>query len=113
MVLLDKHLFVFAEVCGRMPIWRILKQAISGFIAHEALGRGAAIAFYIVTSLAPVLLIVVAIAGLVFGQEAVRGSLVKEMGGIFGKEGGELNTNDACKSPATSRPARLRLSLAC
>jgi membrane protein len=73
-----------------MLIWKILKQSVSGFIAHEALSRGAAIAFYIVTSLAPVLLIVVAVAGLVFGQEAVRGSLVKELGGLFGKEGGEL-----------------------
>ena len=73
-----------------MLIWKILKQSVSGFIAHEALSRGAAIAFYIVTSLAPVLLIVVAVAGLVFGQDAVRGSLVKELGGLFGKEGGEL-----------------------
>ncbi|GKQ53515.1 YhjD/YihY/BrkB family envelope integrity protein [Bradyrhizobium sp. Ce-3] len=70
--------------------WRILKQAMSGFLAHEALSRGAAIAFYVVTSLAPVLLIVVAIAGLVFGADAVRGSLVKELSGLFGQQGGEL-----------------------
>jgi membrane protein len=70
--------------------WRILKQAVSGYLAHEALSRGAAIAFYVVTSLAPVLLIVVAIAGLVFGADAVRGSLVKELSGLFGQQGGEL-----------------------
>lgn len=39
------------------------------------MSRGAAIAFYVVTSLAPVLLIVVAVAGIVFGQDAVRGGL--------------------------------------
>ena len=44
-------------------IWTILKRALNGYIAHDALSRGAAIAFYVVTSLAPVLLIVVAIAG--------------------------------------------------
>jgi membrane protein len=91
-----------------LAIWRILKQSVAGFIAHEALSRGAAIAFYIVTSLAPVLLIVVAVAGLVFGQAAVRGSLVKELGGLFGKEGGELiqtmlaSTADKATSTAAS-----------
>jgi len=41
-------------------VWIILKSAVEGYIAHGALSRGAAIAFYVVTSLAPVLLIVVA-----------------------------------------------------
>jgi hypothetical protein len=45
-------------------LWQILKAAFSGFLANDALSRGAAIAFYAATSLAPVLLIVVAIAGL-------------------------------------------------
>ena len=71
-------------------IWRVLKQAATSFLAHEALSRGAAIAFYVVTSLAPILLIVVAIAGVVFGEDAVRGSLVEELSGVFGQQGGEL-----------------------
>jgi membrane protein len=75
---------------GNVSIWQILKQAAGGYIAHGDLSRGAAIAFYVVTSLAPVLLIVVAVAGLVFGEDAVRGSLVNEMAGLFGRQGGEL-----------------------
>ena len=71
-------------------MWSILKSAVEGYIAHGALSRGAAIAFYVVTSLAPVLLIVVAVAGIVFGQDAVRGSLVQQLGGLFGQQGGEL-----------------------
>ena len=71
-------------------IWRVLKRAATSFLAHEALSRGAAIAFYVVTSLAPLLLIVVAIAGVVFGEDAVRGGLVKELSGVFGPQGGEL-----------------------
>jgi membrane protein len=71
-------------------VWSILKSAVQGYIAHGALSRGAAIAFYVVTSLAPVLLIVVAVAGMVFGQDAVRGSLVQQLGGLFGQQGGEL-----------------------
>ena len=71
-------------------MWSIIKSAVEGYIAHGALSRGAAIAFYVVTSLAPVLLIVVAVAGIVFGQDAVRGSLVQQLGGLFGQQGGEL-----------------------
>ena len=44
--------------------WSLLKAAVFSFIEDEALTRGAAIAFYTATSLAPVLLIVIAIAGL-------------------------------------------------
>ena len=73
-----------------MLAWKILQRAAKRFLAHGALSRGAAISFYTVTSFAPILLIVVAVAGLVFGQDAVRGSLVTELGGIFGKQGGEL-----------------------
>lgn len=53
-----------------------MRDAVNGYIAHGALSRGAAISFYVVTPLAPILLIVVAVAGLAFGREAVRGSLV-------------------------------------
>jgi membrane protein len=51
---------------------KLLKNTVASFFEDEALSRGAAIAFYTVTSLAPVLLIVIAIAGLVFGQEAAQ-----------------------------------------
>jgi membrane protein len=71
-------------------VWTILKAAMSSYISHGSLSRGAAISFYAVTSLAPVLLIVVAIAGLVFGQDAVRGTLARETGGLVGEQGAEL-----------------------
>jgi len=50
--------------------WKMLKETVLAFINDEALSRGAAIAFYIVTSIAPVLLIVIAIAGL--GHEPIK-----------------------------------------
>lgn len=73
-----------------MHYWSILKVTVAGYIAHNALSRGAAISFYVVTSLAPILLIIVAVAGLAFGDDAVRGNLVEQMSGLFGKQGGEL-----------------------
>lgn len=84
-------------------MWSILKSAVEGYIAHDALSRGAAIAFYVVTSLAPVLLIVVAVAGIVFGQDAVRGGLVQQLSGMLGQQGGELiQTMLASSSDKTS-----------
>jgi len=67
-------------------MWRLAKDTVSAFIEDEALTRGAAIAFYTATSLAPVLLIVIAIAGLVFGREAAQGALLGELKGLMGKE---------------------------
>ena len=69
---------------------RVLKTAVSGFVANDALSRGAAIGFYAATSLAPVLLIVVAIAGLVFGQDAARGAISEELGRLLGPAGGDF-----------------------
>jgi membrane protein len=63
-------------------IWKLLEETVLAFIEDEALSRGAAIAFYTVTSIAPVLLIVIAIAGLVFGEDAAENAIVKSSGTI-------------------------------
>jgi membrane protein len=64
-----------------------LESAVSGFLANDALSRGAAIAFYAATSLAPVLLNVV---GLVFGQDAARGAISEELGQLLGPTGDDF-----------------------
>ncbi len=68
-------------------IWTLLKSAANGYIADNSLSRGAAIAYYTVFSLAPVLVIVIAVAGLVFGADAARGAIVAQMGGLMGEQG--------------------------
>jgi membrane protein len=70
--------------------WRLLKTTVTAFINDEALGRGAAIAFYTVTSIAPVLLIVVAIAGMVFGREAAQNGIIAQLSGLIGQQSAEL-----------------------
>ena len=67
-------------------IWRMLKETVLAFIEDEALSRGAAIAFYTVTSIAPVLLIVIAIAGLAFGQDAAQNAITAQLGGLMGQQ---------------------------
>ena len=67
-------------------MWKLLKATVLSFIEDEALSRGAAIAFYTVTSLAPILLIVVAIAGLAFGQEAAQKAITAQLTGLMGTQ---------------------------
>ena len=71
-------------------LWSILKTAVSGFLANDALSRGGAIAFYAATSLAPVLLIIVAVVGIAFGQDAARAAISDELGQLVGPAGGEF-----------------------
>jgi membrane protein len=71
-------------------IWKLLKDTVLSFIEDEALSRGAAIAFYTVTSLAPVLLIVIAIAGLAFGQDAAQNAIVAQLSDLMGSQTAEV-----------------------
>lgn len=71
-------------------IWKLLKDTVLSFIEDEALSRGAAIAFYTVTSLAPVLLIVVAIAGLAFGQDAAQDAIIGQLSDLMGSQAAEV-----------------------
>ena len=71
-------------------VWKMLKDTVLAFINDEALSRGAAIAFYTVTSIAPVLLIVIAIAGLAFGQDAAQNALTAQLSGLMGQQTAEV-----------------------
>jgi membrane protein len=83
--------------------WRLLKRSVLDFIQDEALTRGAAIAFYAATSIAPLLLIVISIAGMVFGREASQGAVVGQLSGIMGKQTAEfLQTTLASASDTDS-----------
>ena len=69
---------------------KILESTVDNYVASDSITRGAAIAFYSVTSLIPVLVIVIAIAGLAFGEEAARGAIVRELSGLIGSDGAML-----------------------
>jgi len=70
--------------------WTLIKESVTGFINDNALSHGAAMAFYATTSLAPILLIVVAIAGLAFGDDAARLALSAQISGMMGPETADL-----------------------
>jgi membrane protein len=68
--------------------WAMLKEAGSQWWKDNAPHLGAALAFYATFSLAPLLLITVAITGLVFGQEAAEGRLLAHLRHLVGEEMG-------------------------
>jgi membrane protein len=70
--------------------WKLLKDTVLSFINDEALSRGAAIAFYTVISIAPVLLIVIAIAGLAFGRDAAQNAITAQLSGLMGQQTAEV-----------------------
>jgi membrane protein len=75
---------------GSVAAWPLLKRTFKEWNEDNAPRLAAALAYYTIFSLAPVLVIVVAVAGLAFGAEEVRGALVEQMRGMLGDSGGEL-----------------------
>ena len=63
------------------------RQSVTAWSNDYASSMGAALAYYTLFSLAPLLLLVIAVAGLAFGVEAARGQIVGQLGGLIGKEG--------------------------
>ena len=66
--------------------WRLMRDTVEAFIDDDALSRGASIAYYTIFSMAPVLLVVVAIAGLAFGHDAAEGAIVRQLSGLMGRD---------------------------
>ncbi|MBZ8180538.1 YihY/virulence factor BrkB family protein [Oscillatoria salina] len=71
-------------------IFGLLKEAFSEWQKDKASRLAAALAYYTVFSLAPVVIIAVAIAGSIFGAEAARGEIVGQIQGLVGEAGAEV-----------------------
>ena len=69
--------------------YSLLKQTVSEWIDLGVSRMGAALAFYTLFAIAPLFLIVLAMAGLWFGEEAARRELFGQVSGLVGSEGGE------------------------
>jgi membrane protein len=67
-------------------VWAIVKETVNDWLDDGAMRLAAALAYYSLLSLAPLLVISVAIAGLVFGQDAARGRVAGELGAVVGGE---------------------------
>jgi membrane protein len=70
--------------------WSMVKQTVYEFIDDSALSRAGAIAYFTLFSLAPIIVIVVAIAGFVFGEDAAQGALSDQLRGLMGQQSADL-----------------------
>lgn len=82
----------------------IVKEAFADWKDDNAPRLGAALAYYTVFSLAPLLVIAIAIAGLAFGHEAAQGRIVAEIQGLIGKAGAEAVQGmlESARKPSSS-----------
>jgi membrane protein len=66
---------------------RLVKESVSAWVDDHAPSMGAALSYYTVFSLAPLLLIVIGIAGLVFGADVARDAIVAQLQSFLGPDG--------------------------
>jgi membrane protein len=63
--------------------------SVTEWLEHRASSKGAALAFYTMFSIAPILVLVIAIAGAFYGQQAAQGELFLQLRGLVGPQGAE------------------------
>lgn len=66
--------------------WLILRQAVDEFLNDNGMKLSASLSYYTIFSLGPVLMIVIALAGIFFGKEAVQGKIYYQINGMVGDE---------------------------
>ncbi len=71
-------------------IWTIVRDSAIEWVNDSAPRLAASLAFYTILSITPVLMIVLAFVGAVYGQDAASGKLISQLGGIFGEAGAEV-----------------------
>jgi membrane protein len=87
----------------------VLSRAIMGWWNDNVPRMGAALAYYTLFSLAPILVVAIAVAGLVFGRDAVRGEIVGQIEGLLGHSGAQAVQAmlEGAAKPSTSIPATI------
>ena len=68
-------------------LWDLIRQTMRSWLADYAPSMGAALAYYTVFSMAPLLLIVISVSGMVFGEEAARGEIALQLRSLMGDTG--------------------------
>ena len=87
----------------------VFQRALAGWWNDNVPRMGAALAYYTLFSLAPILVVAIAVAGLVFGPEAVRGEIVGQIDGLVGHEGAKAVQAmlEGAAKPSASIPATI------
>ena len=67
-------------------IWEVLKNSFTGFSNHNVMKFSAALAYYTVFSMAPLLIVIISLCGIFLGQEAVEGQIYGSLAGFMGED---------------------------
>lgn len=79
----------FYENLNYKTLYRIVRLSLNSWLDHRDSSRGAALAFYTLFSLTPILILSIAIAGYFFGADAAQGQILLQIQGLVGKNGAE------------------------
>lgn len=66
---------------------QLIYDSVSAWLDHRASSKGAALAFYTLFSLTPILVLAIAVAGYFFGEEAAQGEIITQIRGLMGENG--------------------------
>ena len=97
----------------RKDWWTLLKETGGGWVADKVPRLAAALAFYTILSVAPLLVIALSIVGMIYGRAAVEGQLVEQMRGMVGDEGAKAIQSMIAAAAAPAPAWRWRLALSC
>ena len=91
-----KHLFADSIPMNTVPTqvtkgfwtnaWDVLRNAGNSFFDDRCLKLSAALAYYTIYSLAPLLVLVIALAGIFLGEDAIRGQIFSQIHGLLGNQ---------------------------
>jgi membrane protein len=82
---------MMADAVSRWParLYSVLLESLRGWIEHRPGSKGAALAFYTLFSMTPILILAIAGAGYFFGAEAAQGEIVSQFEGLVGRGGAQ------------------------
>jgi membrane protein len=91
----------------------VLNESLTSWINHRGDSKGAALAFYTLFSMTPILVLAIVVAGYFFGAEAAQGEIVAQMQGLVGPNGAKAIQAllAAARDPASGRVATLVASV--
>ncbi|GAB3768111.1 YihY/virulence factor BrkB family protein [Spirosoma horti] len=67
-------------------LWIVIRDAFNGFLDDRCLKLSAALAYYTVFSLAPLLVLIISVVSIFLGQEAIQGQIFSQLNGLVGNE---------------------------
>ena len=105
-----KHLVAApSQPLSPAALWRLAGQVFNAWLDDYGPSMGAALAYYTMFSMAPLLLIVIAVAGLAFGEQAARGEIAAQLSALMGPAGAEAVQSllTSVRQPAQSTAATL------